>query len=311
MNKLFLGTMAVVVCSSAIFCNRTPAHQGPGFDEVMVDYTLGPLIDSEQIAYEGLKATNKIYDTPGAEPDLFDALMKDSIRFIISARALNEQEKQYFRSQNLVTNEAKIAIDGIAVLVNKEFKAENIGWQKLLDICSGKVMQWKDLYPDTDWGDLKVVFDHPRSSIIRHISDSLMGGVTELPSTFSALQSCEEVIDYVEKNKNAIGFIGVGWISEHDDSTVGGFLNRIKVLAVENPKTQQFHKPLQAYLATQDYPLTRNIYAISRSSMAFFPFSSFLTNEKGQRVVLKMGLVPATMPVRLIKVKTGEENSGN
>lgn len=311
MNKVFLGLMLVVICSTAIHCNQTPARVGPGVDEVMVDYTLAPLIDSEQIAYEGLKATNKLFDTPAAEPDLFDALMKDSIRFIISARKLNEQEKQYFRSQNLVTNEARVAVDAIAVVVNKDFKAENLGWQKLLDICSGNVLEWKDLYPDTDWGKLEVVFDHPRSSVIRHISDSLMNGKTELPATFSALQSCSEVIDYVEQHKNAIGFIGVGWISEHDDSTVGSFLNRIKVLAIENPKNQQFFKPLQAYIATRDYPLTRDIFAISRGSLPLFPFSSFLTNEKGQRVVLKMGLVPATMPVRLIKVKTGEEKSGN
>jgi len=32
-------------------------------------------------------------------------------------------------------------------------------------------------------------------------------------------------------------------------------------------------------------------------------FISFVAGEKGQRIILKSGLVPATMPIRLVKVK--------
>jgi phosphate transport system substrate-binding protein len=32
-------------------------------------------------------------------------------------------------------------------------------------------------------------------------------------------------------------------------------------------------------------------------------FVSFVSGEKGQRIILKSGLVPATMPIRIIQVK--------
>ena len=38
-------------------------------------------------------------------------------------------------------------------------------------------------------------------------------------------------------------------------------------------------------------------------ALYFFNFSTFLTRDIGQRVILKSGLVPATQPVRLVHVK--------
>ena len=32
-------------------------------------------------------------------------------------------------------------------------------------------------------------------------------------------------------------------------------------------------------------------------------FASFLTSDRGQRIILKSGLVPATQPVRVVNVK--------
>jgi len=32
-------------------------------------------------------------------------------------------------------------------------------------------------------------------------------------------------------------------------------------------------------------------------------FANFLTSDRGQRIILKSGLVPATQPVRIVNVK--------
>ena len=65
------------------------------------------------------------------------------------------------------------------------------------------------------------------------------------------------------------------------------------------------YKPYQAYLYYGNYPLARSIYALLNDPRSGLPwgFTSFMTSDKGQRIILKSGLVPATQPVRIVRVK--------
>src|SRR5690606_28098557 len=105
-----------------------------------------------------------------------------------------------------------------------------------------------------------IVFDNANSSTARFVRDSITSRAP-LPATAYATKSIPEVIDYVAANKNAIGVIGVNWISDFDDSTVVGFINKVNVAAVSrthqpsNPDA--YVQPYQAYLVQKSYPLFR------------------------------------------------------
>ena len=53
------------------------------------------------------------------------------------------------------------------------------------------------------------------------------------------------------------------------------------------------------------YPLARSIYVLLNDPRSALPwgFASFLASDRGQRIILKSGLVPATQPVRVVNVK--------
>ena len=53
----------------------------------------------------------------------------------------------------------------------------------------------------------------------------------------------------------------------------------------------------------QYYPLTRDIYIYTRADNygVAAGFSAFITSAPGQKIVMSSGLVPATMPVRLVQ----------
>lgn len=63
-------------------------------------------------------------------------------------------------------------------------------------------------------------------------------------------------------------------------------------------------KPFAAYLVLKKYPLTRDIYIIISDVRDGLPagFVSFSAGEKGQRIILKAGLYPATVPTRLVRI---------
>ena len=130
-----------------------------------------------------------------------------------------------------------------------------------------------------------------------------------LPKNSFEVKTCDAIIDYVAKNQNAIGIIGVNWISDDNDSVSNKFLDKVTVMELNsktsfNKSADDFYKPYQAYIATKAYPLKREMYAITREPRAGLAtgFASFLASEKGQRIFLRSGLVPATMPVRLVEV---------
>ena len=65
-----------------------------------------------------------------------------------------------------------------------------------------------------------------------------------------------------------------------------------------------YYQPYQAYLAGNEYPLLRDVVMISREARSGLAtgFMAFVASDKGQRIVLKSGLVPATMPIRIVEV---------
>ena len=62
-----------------------------------------------------------------------------------------------------------------------------------------------------------------------------------------------------------------------------------------------YYHPYQASIYNKSYPFTREVYLISRETFAGLGsgFIAWMTNEKGQKIVLRSGLVPATMPIRI------------
>ncbi|NTW34497.1 MAG: phosphate ABC transporter substrate-binding protein, PhoT family, partial [Bacteroidetes bacterium] len=131
----------------------------------------------------------------------------------------------------------------------------------------------------------------------------------DFPDNCFAVKSNSQVISFVEQNKNAIGIISVNWISDKNDSISHEFLKKIKVVSIGDEAntdgTGSFYKPYQGNIADGSYPLIRNVYIINRETFSGLGsgFAAFVAGEKGQRILLKSGLVPATMPIRLVQIK--------
>jgi phosphate transport system substrate-binding protein len=129
----------------------------------------------------------------------------------------------------------------------------------------------------------------------------------ELAKHCFAVNTNKEVIEFVEKNKNAIGIIGLNWISDKDDSKMKGFLNKINVVEVI-PKKISYesltYKPIQATVAIRQYPFCREFYVIGRNAPLTIgnDFVNFINGDQGQRIILKSGLVPAKAPIRILQI---------
>ena len=252
------------------------------------------------------------------QTEAFDSLFSMNTRTVVTSRDITAQEKSALkakykkeRNANVNLRSAKIAVDAVALIVNPKNNVEKVTVSEIADILSGRTSRWDELQP-SDRGDIKVVLDQSGSSLATYLSDSLLQG-QPLGATVFAAGSVIDVFNIVERNPDAIGVLGVSWISTDMESAdltqeelaekmlgtepvIGaGLTEKVKVLKVYRPGEAKAYKPYQQYIFDGSYPLFRQIYMITAAptSSVAGGFYSFVTGQIGQKIILKTGILPA------------------
>jgi phosphate transport system substrate-binding protein len=271
-----------------------------GTIHISVDESFRPVIDSEIQVFEALHPKAKIIAEYKSEAECFKDLLKDSTRMIIVTRGLTSQEEKFYRDKlSFLPTFTKIAIDAVAVIVNNDAPDSIFTMTEIRGILEGST------------GDKqKAVFDGlSGTSIARFASDSILKGKPLNPEKVFAEKNSESVIDYVSKNKNVLGFVGVSWIGNHEDSTQLSFLSKVRIASLEcTCPEKSFVKPYQANIMTKRYPLVRGLYYILKENYEGLGsgFSNFLTDERGQLIFRRAYLGPAKIN---FSIRTARLNS--
>ncbi|KUG06275.1 PstS family phosphate ABC transporter substrate-binding protein [Solirubrum puertoriconensis] len=296
-------------------CNRTKSDGSVAVDDtpttgnvrVSIDNTFEPILKSHVDTFQKLYQYARIDASYKPEQEAMRDLLDDKVRAVVVARPLNTDEQAVFDRLKIVPRTTPIATDGVAIIVHPSNPDSLLTMVQLRDIFTGTTTKWGQVgSKSSKLGDINVVFDQNRSSTARYVQDSITRGAALSKQVFAS-ESNPKLIDYVATHPNAIGVIGVNWISDQDDSQAQGFLQKVRVAAISKAsqptRTSDYVKPYQAYLATGEYPLRRKLYIISREARAGLGtgFASFVAGNKGQLIFLKSGLMPATGQVRLVQ----------
>lgn len=309
----FVPILSCALVFSFTSCNSSK-KQGPtesfssGDIKIAVDENFKPIIEQEIQVFEALNPEATITPIYASEVDVMNLLLKDSVQLAITTRTLSLRESQTFKNRHCPVYQDPIAIDGLGLIVNRQNRDTLITVSQVRDILTGSVTRWNQLFPSSTLGGIEVVFDNPNSSSVRYAMDSICIGKPFAKSRIYAQKTNLQVFNYVMHTKNAIGIIGVNWLDEESDTTNLSFKKGVNVMAVTESSiatTASCQKPYQAYLALHSYPFTRSVFALCsdpRDQGLARGFSLFLASDKGQRIILKSALVPATQPVRLVQV---------
>lgn len=270
---------------------------------IAADETLMPIIDSQEQVFEAIypKADVQIAYLP--ETDIINLFLNDSVQLIVLPRELNKEELAQFEKLKITPRTNKIATDAVALIINKANTDTTLELADVREIIRGNKTQWNQLDKKSNLGTINIVFDNSKSSTVQY----MINLVGQKNINGYALNTNEEVINYVGKNKGAIGIIGLNWISDRDDSSTIYFKQNVNVIGIKGDPgdlgDDYFYQPYQAYLATKQYSLIRSVYTISREPRAGLAtgFASFIMSDKGQKIFLKAGLMPANAPVRIIQ----------
>ena len=306
--KTFLVLVSCILALST--CQQRGSHPEPtdtptsGEVNICVDESYSLLFDSEIYVMECLYPNAKVHVKYLSETEALKRMMNDSCKVVVMNRDLTSKERKYFEANNLFPRSVKIAEDAVALVVNNENTDTTFTVAKLRSVLSGNDSVWKQINTKSKLGKINIVFDNKGSANSRYMQDILLTGKSFSKNVF-AVNSNPEVIEYVNKNKNAIGILSVNWISDRDDTLSRKFLKKVKVVGIAKDNVSKAYRPYQAYIKTKEYPFCRDVYMINRQTRAGLGmgFVSFVAGEKGQLIILKSGLIPAIAPVRIIEMK--------
>lgn len=266
-----------------------------GREQILVDESFAPIIEDQAFLFQSTYPKAKIDLVLKSEIELLNLFLSDSIQVAIISRLLEEDERKHFESKNIKIRVNRFAIDGIALISHNSSKYVNVDVLDIIKILKGEPSALQSL-----------VFDNANSSTVRYFKE--LASIDKLPSTgIYALKSNADVIKYVNDNPGSIGVVGVNWMVQPPvelESIVGD----LKILGVKNVAGQAgsdaYYKPNQNDIALGMYPLIRSLYVVNCEGGAGLGtgFSSFIAGERGQRIVLKSGLLPDSIPSREINV---------
>lgn len=262
-----------------------------------------PLIREEEARFEELYPEARVDLRPGPAREVIAALFNDSVKMIISARALNDEERAARKASGLEVREIAIAMDGLAVIVNADNDVTRLTLPQLDSIFSGRIMDWGILGWRGGRGTISTCVPDRNSAAHEIFSAKVLNG-RGFPARSRVTVSSPEMIAAVGADPSAVGIVGLNWMRNPPAG--------VRIVDLSDPSAPdslgiagKYFSPHQAYLYKQFYPLVRivYIYVTPDSYGVSTGFTSFITSVAGQKIVQNQGLVPATMPVRLVELR--------
>ncbi len=305
--KNITGSIIIVCTLFAAACKSK--YKGTALDSptegtinISVDESYKPIIEEQIKVFEASYPKAKIIAHYKTEADCFKDILNDSAtRMIIATRGLNPKEEDFFKSSlNYVPVWGTVASDAIVVVVNGKSNDTLFTIDRLKKQLSG-AMGKKQTF----------IFDGLNAtSIVRFAVDSILRGGKFDSSVVKAVKSSREVLEYVATDENAVGFVGISWIGNPEDTAQVNMLKKVKMAYIkcDNCADSMYVKPTQLGILTKRYPLVRGLYYIAKESSAGLGtgFTSFLKNERGQ-LIFRRAYLGHKMSFYIRNVKINEK----
>ncbi|NGM65860.1 PstS family phosphate ABC transporter substrate-binding protein [Sphingobacterium sp. SGR-19] len=315
MKQIFNISILAVVLLSMAGCSRcSRTEKGSAMDDnsmmkettpkedvlagalnVAVDETVYPLVKEQEEVFLSAYPNARLNLIVKPELLAIRAMLSNEAGVAVLARELNETERDYFKKRSIKPRIFPVWTDAIVVINNTKLADTTVTIEYLVNAMKGESTDRK-----------KIIFDNLNSSTFRHLKD--LGKLEKVASNFvEAIGDSEKVLEAVANDPGKVGILGYNVYLD----LISSFPNKnnIRILSVQNTigegADNNYYRPNQSTIAAAQYPLSRTFYVLNyQPNLGLgIGFSAFLTGDRGQRIVLKSGLVPATMPGRDIIIR--------
>ncbi len=327
MKKIIYGFITLLAAIGATSCS-TEIKRGEyakGSATIYCDDGFKRILDEEIEVFEYQYPEGSIIPFYVSETSALDSLIDGRTQLAVATRELTSKEIDYIKgSQRRIVRQNCIAVDAVALIVNKDNPIGQLSMSEIGDILRGETSKWSQLAV-ADTTAIKIVFDNQGSSTVSYMKDKFLPEgkmISDNPNAF-AQENNQQVFEVVKNNKHALGIISVSWLGDNlnatkmpmkeklenlqnaNDTIRTDFTDAVKVLKVRRDDELQGFKPYQLYINSGEYPLFRKVYIISTGSNSTIvhSFYTFVTGFVGQKIISQTGIMPYHVNPRVVSLK--------
>ncbi len=266
---------------------------------VIVDEAVLPIMLEQVEVFKTSYVNANIKLIPLPEREAINALIKGQADIAILGRLLTKEENAGFSSRKITPRTFPAFYDGVVFFNNLSATDTSINIPTLSSLLKGDANSGK-----------RLVFDNVNSSTLRRVKEIVKLDKVSGQSV-KGMKTSKEVVEEVLADANSIGVMSYGQYL--DCVSQFGEENKIRILSLQSlrdGKNPGFFKPSQTTFATDEYALKTEFHVLNyQPNLGLgIGFSAFLTGDRGQRIVLKYGLLPVTMPGREIIIREDNIN---
>ena len=236
--------------------------------------------------YQDVRPDVAIAVTGGGSGTGIASLINGTVSIANASRSIKEEEIENARANGIDPVEFVVARDAIAVIVHPSNPVDHLTLQQISDIYSGKLTNWQELGGE-DRPIVRLSRETNSGTHVYFLETVVRLGQKDNDTFFSAdtllLPSSEGIGAEVRQNPNAIGYDGLGYITDDMKTVAVG-------LTAEGP----FWLPSIETVNTGEYPVARDLYMYTAGEPTGIvsEYLDWIHQTEAQAIVRELGFVP-------------------
>ncbi len=285
MKKWIVLALAAVLALGLVGCGNTSEPAATGTEPAAAELTGSINVEGSDTMVNLGQAWAEVFQTenPGVMISLkgggsgtgIAALINGTVDFANASRQMKPEEITEAQGKGVEPVETEVAKDGIAVVVNPANTVTALTMDQLGKIYRGEITNWKDV----GGADKAIVLLSRDSSsgTYEYFKEEVVGKEKEYAKAAKLLPSTQAIVDETKANPDAIGYIGLGYVTPD-----------VKVLEIDGTAAS-----LETAL-DGSYVLSRGLYMYSNGEPADVQkaYIDWILSPAGQKVVEEQGFVP-------------------
>lgn len=236
--------------------------------------------------YQELHPEVRLSVTGGGSGTGIAALINGTVDIANASRPMKQEEFDLAEANGITPVEFVVARDAIAVIVNPENPVSELTLQQVSDIYSGKLSNWSQV-GGQDRPIVRLSRETNSGTHVYFLEHVLRLGNKEDRTLFSPdtllLPSSEGITAEVRQNPNAIGYDGLGYVTDE-----------VKVIAIAAAQEGPYVLPSAETVNAHLYPIARDLYMYTAGepSGVIKAYLEWIMGEEAQQLVTELGFVP-------------------
>ncbi len=236
--------------------------------------------------YQQEHADVRISVTGGGSGTGIASLINGTVDIANASRQISAEETAEARKRGIEPQEHVIARDAIAVIINPNNPIQQLTLKQISQIYRGEINNWKYLGGE-DRPIVRVSRETNSGTHVYFLESVIRLGQKDNKQIFAAdtllLPSSEGIISEVGDNPNAIGYDGLGYVTD-----------QVKVIGIAKKQGDAYVLPSAATVNSGTYPISRDLYMYTgqNPSPLVKTYLDWILTPEAQQIVAELGFVP-------------------